>query len=81
MYTIGFCDQASSWSSSLGWIEEFCSQQPYLVGDWSQQPYLVGDWSRVLGSAQLVSHVLGSCASKGGTITTKQVQLGIGVRV
>ena len=30
---------------------------------------------------QLVSHVLGSCASKKGTITTKQVQLGIGVNV
>ena len=71
MCTIGFCDQVFSWSSSLGWTEELCSQQPYLVGD----------WSRVLGSAQLVSHVLGSCASKRGTITTKQVQLGIGVRV
>ena len=42
---------------------------------------LVGDWSRVLGSAQLVSYVLGSRASKGGTITTEQVQLGIGIRV
>ena len=27
--------------------------------------FLVGDWSRVLGSVQLVSHVLGSHASKG----------------
>ena len=27
--------------------------------------FLVGDWSRILGSAQLVSHVLGSHASKG----------------
>ena len=71
MCTIGFCDQASSWSSSLGWTEELCSQQPSLVGD----------WSHVLGSTQLVSHVLGSRASKKGTITTKQVQLGIGVRV
>ena len=30
---------------------------------------------------QLVSHVLGSRASERGTITTEQVQLGIGVRV
>ena len=30
---------------------------------------------------RLVSHVLGSRASKGETVTTKQVQLGIGVRV
>ena len=55
----------------MGWTEELCNQQPYLVGD----------WSRVLGSAQLVSHVLGSHASKGGTVTTEQAQLGIGVRV
>ena len=69
--TVGFCDQASSRSSSCGWTEEFCSQQPSLVGV----------WSRVLGSAQLVSHVLGSCASKGKIVITKQFQLGIGVRV
>ena len=30
---------------------------------------------------QLVSHVLGSRASKRGTVTTEQVQLGIWVRV
>ena len=54
-----------------GWTEEFCSQQPSLVGD----------WSRILGSAQLVSHVLGSHATKGEIVTTEQVQLGIGVRV
>ena len=71
MCTVRFYDQASSWSSSLGWTEELCSQQPSLVGD----------WSRVLGCAQFVSHVLWSCASKGGTVTTEQVQLGIGVRV
>ena len=71
MCTIGFCNQASSWSSLLGWTEELCSEQPSLVDD----------WSRVLGSAQLVSHVLGSDASNGGTITIKQVQLGIEVRV
>ena len=47
--TVGFWDQVSSWSSSLGWTEELCSQQPSLVGD----------WSHVLGSTQLVSHVLG----------------------
>ena len=59
--TVGFCDQTSSWSSSLGWTEELCSQQPSLVGD----------WSRVLESAQLVSHILGSRASKGEIVTTE----------
>ena len=68
---VGFCDQISSWSSSCGWTEELCSQQPSLVGD----------WSRVLGFAQLVSHVLGSRALKGEIVTIEQVQLGIGVRV
>ena len=71
MCTIGFYDQASSWSSSLGWTEELCSQQPSLVGDWSCVP----------GFAQLVSHILGSRASKGGIVTIEQIQLGIGVRV
>ena len=71
MCTVGFCDQASSWSSSCGWIEELCSQQPSLVGD----------WSRVLGSVQLVSHVLGSHALKEEIVITEQVQLGIGVKV
>ena len=42
---------------------------------------LVGVWSRVLRFPQLVSHVLGSCASKRGTVTTEQFQLGIRVRV
>ena len=28
MYTVGFCDQAFSWSSSFGWTEELCNQQP-----------------------------------------------------
>ena len=68
--TVGFCDQASSCSLSLGWIEELCSQQTSLVGD----------WSLVLGFAQLVSHVLGSCV-KGEIVTTEQVQLGIEIRV
>ena len=71
MCTIGFYDQAFSWSSSCGWTEELCSQQPSLIGD----------WSHVLGSAQLVRHILGSRASKGEIVTTEQVQLGIGVRV
>ena len=71
MCTVGFCDQASSWSSSLGWTEEL----------YSQQIFLVGDWSCVLGSAQLVSQVLGSRVSKGKIVTTEPVQLGIGVRV
>ena len=65
LYTIGFCDQKTSWSEEL----------------YSQQPSLVGDWSRVLRSAQLVSHVLGAMHWKGVIVTTKQVQLGIGVRV
>ena len=69
--TVGFCDQASSWSSSYGWTEELCSQHSSLVGD----------WSHVLGFAQLVSHVLGSRASKGEIVITEQVQLGIGIRV
>ena len=71
MWIVGFYDQASSWSSSLEWTEELCSQQPSLVGD----------WSRILESAQLVSHVLRSRTSKGEIVTTEQVQLGIGVRV
>ena len=71
MCIMGFCDQASSWSSLYGWIEELCSQQLSLVGD----------WSCVLGSVQLDSHVLGSRASKKEIVTTVQVQLGIGVRV
>ena len=71
MCTVGFYDQASSWSLSCGWTEKLCSQQPSLVGD----------WSCVLGSAQLVSHVLGSRASKGEIVTTEQAQLGIRVKV
>ena len=69
--TVGFCDQASSYSSSCGWTEELCSQQTSLVGD----------WSCVLEFVQLVSQILGSHASKGEIVSTKQVQLGIGVRV
>ena len=53
------------------WIEELCSQQPSLVGD----------WSCVLGFAQLVSHVLGAVHYKDKFVTIEQVQLGIGVRV
>ena len=71
MCTVRFCDQAFSWFSLCGWTEELCNQQPSLVGD----------WSRVLGSAQLVSHILGSRASNGEIVITEQVQLGIEVRV
>ena len=71
MCIVGFCDQASSWSLSCGRIEELCNQQLSLVGD----------WSRVLGSAQLVSHILGSRASNGEIVITEQVQLGIEVKV
>ena len=63
-------DQASSRSSTLGWIEKLCSKQPSLVGD----------WSCVLGSAQLLSHVLEAVHQK-EKFTIEQVQLGIGVRV
>ena len=73
MCTIGFCDQTSSWSSSLGWTKEFYSQQPSLVGDWSHVLGSAQLGSHVLGSAQLVSHVLESRALEGGTVTTKQV--------
>ena len=62
MCTVGFCDQASSWSSSCGLTEELCNQQPSLVGD----------WSRILGSTQLVCHVLGSCALKGEIVITEE---------
>ena len=69
---VGFCDQISSGFSSLGWTEELCSQQPSLVGD----------WSHILGSAHLlVSHVLGAVHWEWEIVTTKQVQLGIKVRV
>ena len=69
--TLGFYDQASSWSSSSEWTEELCSQQLSLVGD----------WSRVLGSTLLVTHVLRAMHWKWEIVTTEQVQLGIGVRV
>ena len=69
--TVGFCNQASSWFSSLEWTEELCYQQLSLVGN----------WSRILGSMQLVSHVLGSGALKWEIVITEQVQLGIGVRI
>ena len=34
-----------------------------------------------IGIRTTVSHILGSRASERGTVTTKQVQLGIGIRV
>ena len=37
--------------------------------------------SRVLGSTQLVSHILGNRVSERGTITAEQVRLDIGVRI
>ena len=47
-----------------------------------QPTFFVTWWSsRVLGSAQLVSHVLGAVHWKWEIVTTEQVQLGIGVRV
>ena len=55
----------------MWWIEKL----------WSQQPSLVGDWSHVLGSAQLVSHVLGAVYWKWEIVTTEQVQLGIEIKV
>ena len=68
LYTTGFYDQTTSWSSSSKWTKELCSQHPSLVGD----------WSCVLGSTQLVSHVLGAIHWKWEIITIEQVQLGIG---
>ena len=53
------------------WTKELCSQQPSLVGD----------WSRVLGFAQLVSHILGAMHWKVEIVTTEQIQLGIEARV
>ena len=55
----------------MWWTGELCIQQPSLVGD----------WSHILGSAQLVSHVLGAMHWKGEIVTTEQVQLGTGIRV
>ena len=52
---LGFCNQVLL-DLHCWWSEELCSQ--YLL--------LVGDWSRVLGSTQLVSHVLGFVHQKGG---------------
>ena len=69
--TIGFCDQASSWSSSCGWTEELCSQQSFQIGV----------LKLCTGICATVSHVLGSHASERGTIITEQVWLGIGIRV
>ena len=54
MCTVGFYDQVSSWSSSLGWTEEVCSQQPSVVGD----------WSRVLASAHWLVMYLGAMHQK-----------------
>ena len=61
-----------------GWTEELCNQQPFLVSD----------WSRILGSAQLVSHVVGavhqkeklSQHSKSNCVLRVRVQLLVGVR-
>ena len=52
----------------MWWTEEFCSQHPSLIGD----------LSRILGSTQLVSHVVGAVHWKGEIVITEQVQLGIG---
>ena len=62
--TIGFCDQASSWSSSCGWIEELCSQQPSLlvieVAYWDPYNWLVTNLGIVQVSLQNKSNwVLG----------------------
>ena len=43
--------------------------------------FLVGVLKSRIGIRATVSHILGSRALKGGTVTIKQVQLGIGVRV
>ena len=54
----------------------------FIVGmNWrTLQPtnFLVGDWSRVLRSAQLVNHVLGSRASKGELLLQNKSNLVLG---
>ena len=59
----GFCDQASSWSSSCEWTEELCSHH-------SSQLVLLKLRIEICAT---VSHVLGSRASKRETVTTEQV--------
>ena len=66
-----YCEEVVVFDFQRGWTKESCSQQPSLVGD----------WSRVLGSMQLVSHVLGAVHWKWEIVTTEQVQLDIGIRV
>ena len=48
MFTIGFYDQSSSWSSSCGWTEELCNQQPselvIEVAYWDSHNWLVTYW-------------------------------------
>ena len=55
----------------MWWTEELCRQHFSLVGD----------WSRILGFAQLVSHVLRAMHWKWEIVTTEQVQLCIGISV
>ena len=59
LYTVGFCDQATSWSSSCDEQKNFAAKS--FSSWWS---------SRILGSVQLVSHVLGVVYWKGEIVTT-----------
>ena len=72
---IVFVHRRVLWPKSLLIFTVWWTEELY-----SQHPSLVGDWSRVLGSALLVSHVLGAVHWKGEIVTIEQVQLGIGVR-
>ena len=68
LYIIGFCDQATLWSSSRDELKNFATNILLKLV--------------ILGSTHLlVSHVLGAVHWKGEIVTTKQVQLSIGVRV
>ena len=57
LYTIGFCDQETSWSSSSGWTEELCNQHTSQVGDqvtyWDSCNWLVTYWEPCIEKEKL----------------------------
>ena len=88
LYAFGFYNQAKSLAPTLKILLVFLCE---AAANQLQQSKGCCGVSHVLGFVQrskphtgihaIVSHVLGSCASERRTITTEQVQLGIGVRV
>ena len=71
VYPVGFCDQGVLWSSLCDELKNFAANIILKL--------VV---SHVLGSVHwLVSHVLGAVHWKREIVTTKQVQLGIVVRI